>query len=83
MDQIWREALDELEPIDPEGRQCMQPLGDILGGYGVHEQIQGVETARSRLDMVRAERCERAKRQGKIYSVLGVTGGCFLILLCL
>ena len=83
MDQIWREALDQLEPIDPDGRQCMQPLGGILGGYGAQEQIQGVEIARRRLDVVRAERYERAKKQGKIYSVLGVTGGCFLILVCL
>lgn len=83
VDQIWQEALDGIENLPTEGRRCLLPLGSVLGSYAVQEQIQAVEVVRQNLGKIKDQYLETVRKQGKVYVTLGVTGGGFIILLCL
>ena len=82
--QIWREALEE-QPMGLEGQtlDALEQLGQVLGRYDGEGQRQALALARSRLegDLERAE--EEEKRLGRIYRVLGVAAGAFLVILLL
>ena len=82
MGELWNETLQKAElPIQPEERNLFATLGEVLGRY----DGEGQETYFSFLTE-ELERCQRAaeeerNRMGKVYRVLGVTVGGFLIVL--
>lgn len=77
----WRRLVEERLELGEDGRQALLPLGDILGRCGCEDQRRGAETVRRRLTELAARAEEDRRRQGRVYQVLGLSGGAFLIIL--
>lgn len=81
--QSWRRLVEGRHELGQEGRRCLLPLGDTLGRCCCEEQRQTAAVLRRRL-MELADRAEEScRRQGKVYQVLGLSGGAFLIIVLL
>lgn len=79
----WRRLAAEREELGEDGRQALLPLGDTLGRCECEQQQKAVDCVRRRLEEL-AQRAEEVHRhQGKVYQVLGFSGGAFLIILLL
>ena len=81
--QVWAEAVDGIEELCPEGKEQLRPLGRYLGRYESGEQCRAAEEIRRQLELLRESRQEECRRMGRVYQVLGVTGGAFLVILLL
>jgi stage III sporulation protein AB len=70
-----------LAPLEPEEREILAPLGQVLGCYGAEELLDSV--AQCREDMARALSQARRDLQerGKIYMGLSTVGGLMLAIL--
>ena len=77
---FWGQALEGV-PCPPQDRQLLLALGHILGRYDVQGQLDSLaaleQALEERLDQAEEER----RRLGKVYGMLGVTGGLFLAIL--
>ena len=80
---LWTELLEEVEGLNRAGRHCLEPLGQILGHYAGPEQRQVIALIREQVGQLKREAGETLRRQGRVYQVLSVSGGAFLILLLL
>ena len=80
---LWRQAVERTAEIGPEVRDCLLPLGETLGQCELRYQRQAVAAARSRLDHLALQAETEYRQQGKVYRVLGVSGGAFLTILLL
>ncbi len=80
---LWRRLVGELPELGEEGRRCLAPLGDTLGRCGWEAQVRAVSAARRRLLELAARAEEQALREQKLYPVLGLSGGAFLVILLL
>jgi stage III sporulation protein AB len=79
---IWRQSMqDSRMCLASEEWHCLDSLGAVLGRYDSDNQIQALNIAISRLDELRVQAEEQCKRLGKLYSVLGLTAGAFLMIL--
>ena len=80
--ELWTKALKETElPAQPEELHLFASLGEVLGRYDSEGQEEYFSFLTEEL-----ERCQRAAeeergRMGKVYRVLGVTAGGFLVVL--
>lgn len=83
LSQSWRRLVEQRRELGPEGRQCLLSLGDTLGRCGCQEQRQAVAGVRCRLARLNARTEEERRRREKIYQLLGVSGGAFLVILLL
>ena len=81
---IWRDALAAIPMgLTPQERDTMDGLGDLLGRYDADGQSEALEQARLQLlqDLRRAE--EEREKRGRMYRVLGLTAGAFLVIVLL
>lgn len=79
----WRMEVGGMEGLSRESRAALSSLGEVLGRYeadGQQEALGRVRTALER-EQLRAEQ-ERG-RMGRVYQVLGLSGGVFLVILLL
>ena len=81
--QTWSRAVEAQPALRQEDRQMLAPLGQSLGRYDVPAQVQAVSAVRRTLEeaIAQAEHCR--DRQGRVYQVLGLSGGIFLVILLL
>lgn len=80
--QIWRDAAEasqmRLERVDID---LLDQLGAVLGRYDGDSQRQALETAGVRLESQWSAAAEQRGRLGRVYGVLGLTAGLFLVIL--
>ena len=79
----WKALVGEREALGREGRDCLLPLGDVLGRCTGEEQRRGIQAARLRLRSLSARAEEDSRRLGRVYRTLGLSGGAFLVIVLL
>lgn len=79
---IWEEAAEAGQMcLEREDWQCLESLGYVLGRYDGESQLQALESSLDRLEERYREAAEQSRKLGKLYRVLGLTAGAFLIIL--
>lgn len=58
-------------------------MGALLGSTTLPEQLEGLDHATARLELLLEEARERRRRQGGLYRSLGLTGGAAVLVLLL
>lgn len=80
--QVWREGLEECRfRLDAGDREVLEQLGSVLGRYDGDSQRQALESAAARLERRQVQAAEERRRLGRVYGVLGMTAGLFLVIL--
>ena len=80
---LWRRLVRERAELTPEGQAILLPLGNTLGRYEGERQRETLSAARRRLAELAARLETDSRRQGRVYQVLGLSGGAFLVILLL
>ena len=80
---LWRRLVRERAELTPEGQAILLPLGNTLGRYEGERQRETLSAARRRLGELDARLETDSRRQGRVYQVLGLSGGAFLVILLL
>ena len=80
---LWRRLVQERAELTPEGQAILLPLGNTLGRYEGERQRETLSAARRRLGELAARLEADSRRQGRVYQVLGLSGGAFLVILLL
>ena len=78
---LWRQMVRERTELTPEGQAVLLPLGDTLGRYDGERQREALAAARRRLEELAGRLEADSRRQGRVYQVLGLSGGAFLVIL--
>ena len=79
MAELWREALG----LDGPGRLALEELGEVLGRYDGDGQREALAHTRAELSRALEQAREAREKQGRMYQVLGITAGAFLVILLL
>ena len=79
----WSALVAGEAAFSGEMRAALLPLGHVLGRYSSIEQMQAAAKVRARLENVEQRLMEKRDQKGKLYRVLGVSAGSFLVLLLL
>ena len=78
---VWKESLNvshlHLELVD---RETVERLGSVLGRYDEEMQCRSIEKAINRLEALYQQAMESSAQLGKVYTVLGLTGGVLLVI---
>lgn len=78
------ERLVESEPLlNKEGQACLLPLGQVLGRCGWEDERRALDCTARRLEQEAGRAREERLRMGRVYQVLGLSGGAFLVILLL
>ena len=81
---LWREAVEETLPdLAPEDREELAELGEVLGRYDGDGQREALAHTRAELSRALEQAREAWEKQGRMYQVLGITAGAFLVILLL
>ncbi len=81
---LWREGLGlESLGLEAEERSALDLLGDVLGRYDGQGQLEALAQTRGELDQALERARGERDRMGRVYRVLGVTGGLLLVILLL
>mgnify|MGYP001060410463 CR=1 FL=1 len=80
---LWRRLTAERTELGAEGQAVLLPLGETLGRCGADRQLEALSSARRRLEALSARLEADSRRQGRVYQVLGLSGGAFLVILLL
>ncbi len=80
---LWRRLVSSCRELGEEARDCLAPLGDTLGRCGCEAQVRAVRAVRERLLEFSARAEERDRRERRVYQLLGLSGGAFLVILLL
>lgn len=79
---VWRQAMEagqlRLEQPDLE---VLEHLGGVLGRYDGESQRQALRESLDRLERNRQEAEDQSRRLGRVYRVLGLAGGAFILIL--
>jgi stage III sporulation protein AB len=78
---LWHRLVADAAELGQEGQDCLYPLSHTLGHCDTREQCRTVAVVRSRLEELRGRAEVECRRQGKVYRVLGLSGGVFLVIL--
>ena len=79
---VWRAALEDCPlQIDRGDRTVLEHLGPVLGRYDADSQRQAIGDAVADLARRQIQAVEDRRRLGRVYSVLGITAGVFLVIL--
>lgn len=76
---VWTKQVEVLL-LDEQERALVRGLGQILGQYDDRGQVQAAMGIRQELERCTARRREDNRTKGRMYRMLGVTAGGFLIL---
>lgn len=74
-DVLWRQAVGFLPEAE---RQCVLPLGAVLGRYGAGQQVAALESCRREMEQALEEARRRSRELGRIYIGLCTAGGLML-----
>ena len=80
---LWRRLTGQARGLGPEGQAVLAPLGDTLGRYDVQRQREALADTRRRLEELAGRLEADSRRQGRVYQVMGLSGGAFLVILLL
>lgn len=84
LEEIWRVTLEQAElPVRHSEKELFASLGAVLGRYDQSGQEEALEFLQKELEESRIAAEEEQRRLGKVYQVLGVTAGGFLLVLLL
>lgn len=79
---VWEQAAEASQMrLEQPDLQCLEQLGSVLGRYDGDSQRKALEAAAVRLEEQHSMAEEQSRRFGKVYSVLGLTAGAFLMIL--
>lgn len=79
--QLWKEGLEQCSlRLDAEDRALLEQLAPVLGRYDGDSQRQAVEGVLAGLGRRQIQAEEDRRQLGKVYGVLGVTVGLFLVI---
>ncbi|MGN0986066.1 MAG: stage III sporulation protein AB [Candidatus Enterenecus sp.] len=79
---VWRQAAEAAQlRLDQTDMALLEQLGGVLGRYDGESQRRALALAVDRLEERRVQAGERRARQGRVYGVLGLTAGAFLMIL--
>lgn len=80
--QLWMEGLKRCSlRLEQEDMVLLEQLGPVLGRYDADNQQQAIDGVLSRLKQQQAQAAENRQRLGRVYGVLGMTVGLFLVIL--
>lgn len=80
--QIWQDGLERCPLVlNEEDRAALERLGSVLGRYDADGQRQAIDGAVDSLNHRKAQAAEDRNRLGRVYGVLGMTVGLFLVIL--
>ena len=77
----WRRLVEGEALAGREGQACLYPLGDMLGRCGWEEQCRALRAAAGALARERERARAEGLRLGRVYQVLGLSGGALLVIL--
>jgi len=69
--------------MDGPGRLALEELGEVLGRYDGDGQREALAHTRAELSRALEQAREAREKQGRMYQVLGITPGAFLVILLL
>lgn len=79
---VWTQAIEASQlRLEQPDLTILSQLGSVLGRYDGENQRQALELAQTKLEEQRRTAKEQSDRMGKVYSVLGLTAGAFLLIL--
>ena len=79
---VWRQAAEAAQMrLEQSDMALLEQLGGVLGRYDGESQHRALAAAVSRLEEQHTQAAEQCRRQGRVYSVLGLTAGAFLMIL--
>ena len=81
--QAWHRLVRARDELGRAGQETLMPLGDTLGRCGCEDQRKAAACVRLRLAELARQAEEERRRQSKVYQVLGLSGGAFLVILLL
>lgn len=81
--QLWECSVSQLEDLTPEGKQCLTPLGEVLGRYDSREQRICTAAVRARLEELREQTQKECALRCRTCQTIALSGGAFLIVLLL
>ena len=80
--EIWRDGLEQCRlQLTGEDRVLLEQLGPVLGRYDADSQLQAIEGVLAGLGRRQVLAEEERQRMGRVYGVLGMTAGVFLVIL--
>lgn len=80
---LWHRQVAGLAELGEEGRAALAPLGELLGRYDGQAQREGAAAVRRALEEQARHWEEESRRQGRVYQMLGLSGGAFFVILLL
>lgn len=83
MGTLWRRLVSERRELGEEGQEALSPLGDLLGRYDSRAQRESISGVRRRLEELADRGEEERLSRGRVYQVMGLSGGAFLVILLL
>lgn len=79
---VWRQAAEASQlRLEAADLTLLEQLGNVLGRYDGESQEQALSAAVRRLEEQQGEAVSQRNRLGKVYGMLGVTAGIFLMIL--
>lgn len=79
---VWSQALEAAQlRLEQEDMALLEQLGSVLGRYDEESQHRALDTAIVRLEAQRNTAADQSRRLGRVYSVLSLTAGGFLMIL--
>lgn len=79
---VWQNGLEQCSlRLEQEDRVILEQLGSVLGRYDADTQRQALENALTQLERQQTKAAEDRQRLGRVYGVLGMTVGLFVVIL--
>lgn len=80
--EVWVDCMNAARmDLEREDAAILEELGAVLGRYDGDSQRQALERAAARLTAQREKAEERRERLGRLYGILGISGGLLLVIL--
>jgi len=80
---LWRRLVGLCPQLGEDGMECLAGLGETLGRCGVDAQLRAVDGVRRQLEQLARCAREDTQRLGRVYRLMGLSGGGFLVILLL
>lgn len=79
---VWCQALEAAQlRLERSDVELLEQLGSVLGRYDGESQHRALDTAIARMEAQRDAAADQSHRLGRVYSVLSLTAGGFLMIL--
>ena len=79
--ELWEHAVDDHRELGREGQSCLEALKSVLGQCGIPPQLRALDYVRRDLEKLAQQAADVEREQGKVFRVLGISGGAFLVTL--